>query len=55
MTQIPIRPGNEHTWHGDRPDWIGKIERGVFYFSMVAGGATVAGLLVGITWAAVTT
>lgn len=43
-TTLPGRPGNEHTWHGDRPDWLDQLERGVSHVAVPVGALTILAL-----------
>lgn len=50
--RMPTRPGND-VYHGDRPDYLDKIERGIFCVLVPVGTICVVGMAVGLAWAEV--
>lgn len=53
MSRTPTRPGNEHTWHGERADYWDRLERAVLHLVIPATGLITLGLVAGITIAEV--
>lgn len=48
--RMPTRPGNDHTYHGDRDEKWDTIEKIIFHVCVPIGSIIVLGMAVGLAW-----